>query len=1110
MAGDMARDMAGDMAGATIHARALNEAGHSMKVAIHNPFFGQPFAEAELARRLTIALARLGVEAVEFGDPAVLEAHEPDFVLVLHHIVGKRSRFPTYVCLWGPPAYYEGDAAIAREVASCDGYLLGAPAIGDWLADVLHGRGKDAFRLPFLPATQATDWREPDLSAPRLCYFGSNWDRDRHRSLFETLDAADLFDAYGPAGGWSFLTRCHRGTVPFDGQAVLEAIHRSGAGLCLHTDRHVLAATPSMRVFEIAAAGAVAVCEEHPFIARVLGDDVLTFPRRRPVAETAARLAEVMAWIAAHPRDAVARARRAHELVTRHFALERQLEPLLAEHRRRHAARRLPADLLPAAAPLPAIDVIVRTDAGHPGRLRRALDSLVAQDLPGLTALVVCFGRAGTVRAILDEYDGRLASVLIPSRKTGLRSTQLWDGLRRVGAPLFAILDDDDLMFPGHLAGLCRRLAEDPGLGMVYAGALRIHEGAGDEETGHEGAGGTPLAIDLGHFSDVDPDRLLAGDSFVHPISLAARRGLLTPDILEDPRLAVAEDFFLVLLLAGRGRVRFTHEVGCAFFWRDGENTNFLPPTVWDQAMARIARLLGGRPALGTAPFRGQWFSAHAPAEPPGEVVRRQGGDIVNAVLVDALRRRPRPLPRGAALPTPPPAPPANRASPLLLDAALYLHRHPEVAAAGMDAATHYRLYGEAQGLSPHPLFDPAFYGGTLAHYLGEGAAAGRSPHPLFDPAFYGDTLAHYLGEGAAAGRSPHPLFDPAFYHAQVSALMPGLSQDDSPHDFRELGGRDPLSHFLLWGAPRGLDPHPLFGTRFYLERYPEVAAAGFNPLVHYVLYGRAQGLTPHPLASLSLSGPALAGLSPHPLFDTAHYAAACPEAAGAELAHYRLYGHARDLSPHPLFDPAFYRAQTPELADSPLDPLSHFLAWGADADRDPHPLFDLSYYRACHPDVVQVGFNPLVHYLLHGGERHLLPHPLFDTAFYRRHMPAEAAGVPPLLHYVRTGAAAGLWPHPLFDPAFYRAGHPPARPEIGPETGPNPLVHFVTRGAAAGRTPHPLLDMAFYRERYPEAAALGLDPLTHFVVTGVFRGFEPAPMPAVAWEWHRPDAVPG
>ena len=54
--------------------------------------------------------------------------------------------------------------------------------------------------------------------------------------------------------------------------------------------------------------------------------------------------------------------------------------------------------------------------------------------------------------------------------------------------------------------------------------------------------------------------------------------------------------------------------------------------------------------------------------------------------------------------------------------------------------------------------------------------------------------------------------------------------------------GRDPLSHYLTYGANEGRDPGPEFSTSGYLARYQDVATAGINPLLHYIRYGRKEG----------------------------------------------------------------------------------------------------------------------------------------------------------------------------------------------------------------------------------------------------------------------------
>lgn len=57
-----------------------------------------------------------------------------------------------------------------------------------------------------------------------------------------------------------------------------------------------------------------------------------------------------------------------------------------------------------------------------------------------------------------------------------------------------------------------------------------------------------------------------------------------------------------------------------------------------------------------------------------------------------------------------------------------------------------------------------------------------------------------------------------------------------------QKNGMTPIEHYIRYGAAKGYDPSPEFGTRYYLDANPDVADAGLNPLVHYIQYGRAEG----------------------------------------------------------------------------------------------------------------------------------------------------------------------------------------------------------------------------------------------------------------------------
>jgi glycosyltransferase involved in cell wall biosynthesis len=183
----------------------------------------------------------------------------------------------------------------------------------------------------------------------------------------------------------------------------------------------------------------------------------------------------------------------------------------------------------------------------------------------------------------------------------------------------------------------------------------------------------------------------------------------------------------------------------------------------------------------------------------------------------------------------------------------------------------------------PHPLFSTGHYLSQrassdsapgdrstdeetpLANYLRIGWREGLSPHPLFDPAEYQDCvgeelneapLLHYLRQCRANGDhaakaffdsdcrfnrsckvSPklrarlEETFDPAFYLRQnpdVGALL--KNNKDGARN-----GPDALRHFILHGAAEGRDPSPAFRTDIYVRLVPEAREDRDGPYYHFL-----------------------------------------------------------------------------------------------------------------------------------------------------------------------------------------------------------------------------------------------------------------------------------
>ena len=91
--------------------------------------------------------------------------------------------------------------------------------------------------------------------------------------------------------------------------------------------------------------------------------------------------------------------------------------------------------------------------------------------------------------------------------------------------------------------------------------------------------------------------------------------------------------------------------------------------------------------------------------------------------------------------------------------------------------------------------------------------------------------VARALRDKRIVARSP--VFDARWYLEQYPDVA--------------AAGRDPVIHYLTIGASEGRDPGPDFSTTGYLTQYEDVAKAGMNPLVHYLRHGEAKGRSVSP-----------------------------------------------------------------------------------------------------------------------------------------------------------------------------------------------------------------------------------------------------------------------
>jgi len=204
-----------------------------------------------------------------------------------------------------------------------------------------------------------------------------------------------------------------------------------------------------------------------------------------------------------------------------------------------------------------------------------------------------------------------------------------------------------------------------------------------------------------------------------------------------------------------------------------------------------------------------------------------------------------------------------------------YRSTYPDVAKGGEDPIRHYLRVGAAEGRDPSELFSTSWYLrqnpdvakagiNPLLHFLKAGEREGRSPHardyvlPSWSPAIRRRVLLRLLPfhfRGCIVMlllRAIAPLFVSArhlkrrlkkhrlrtqYLAIRYSGLFDHTYYRAAYPDVRD-GVRDPIWHYVKYGAAEGRDPSPTFSTSYYLSRYVDVARSGQNPLAHYILHG--------------------------------------------------------------------------------------------------------------------------------------------------------------------------------------------------------------------------------------------------------------------------------
>lgn len=189
-----------------------------------------------------------------------------------------------------------------------------------------------------------------------------------------------------------------------------------------------------------------------------------------------------------------------------------------------------------------------------------------------------------------------------------------------------------------------------------------------------------------------------------------------------------------------------------------------------------------------------------------------------------------------------------------LFDETFYRENNPDIAEAGVGGLSHYVVYGDKEGRSPMPFFDPHYYRQMSVRWT-----------------MNLNALLHYSYVGRFRRISPSPWFDVKYYLTQNKDVA--------------RAGLDPIVHYMEWGGIEGRWPCPHFDSAYYLQSNPDVCDLNINPLLHYLRYGRSEGRRCLP-ESTDNNGVLMVGERPKPVLPSeAEWSALVPRSPNSEAA---------------------------------------------------------------------------------------------------------------------------------------------------------------------------------------------------------------------------------
>ena len=201
-----------------------------------------------------------------------------------------------------------------------------------FLEEAIRKNDKKASIIPGILIVQNNEYAfaEPRNMVLSGSLWGANRGSLRLSEVFRRFGYKGKFFAYGPEEYLGHLEDGYAGLAKSSGvhyfdEDIIPIHKRHGISLVVHNFDHLMGSVPTTRIAESIAAGTIVISDNHPFISKYFGDNVLYFDSFGSTDKIYNDINSHLEWIKNHPEEIKLKTRRAHEILMKNFCTEVQI-----------------------------------------------------------------------------------------------------------------------------------------------------------------------------------------------------------------------------------------------------------------------------------------------------------------------------------------------------------------------------------------------------------------------------------------------------------------------------------------------------------------------------------------------------------------------------------------------------------------------------------------------------------------------------------------------------------------------------------------------------------------------------------------------------------------